>query len=103
MKDVTAEHSFIVIDGVTELVQLSKPTIYKLMNQGRFPRPVKLSAQRVAWLREEIDDWIAERVKERDAALAAAVSALHDLTVCGLFNSKNVRRQINCSQINWVV
>ncbi len=77
---MTAGHSFIVIDGVTKLVQLSKPTIYKLMNQGRFPRPVKLSAQRVAWLREEIDDWIAERVKERDAALAAAVAKRSEAT-----------------------
>ncbi len=35
---------------------------------GRFPRRVKLGPNRVGWLESEIDDWIADRVRERDAA-----------------------------------
>lgn len=40
-------------------VGLSKPTIYRLMGEGKFPRPLKLSAHRVAWRVLDIDNWLA--------------------------------------------
>lgn len=40
---------------------LSKSTIYRLIKSSDFPQPKKLSVRAVAWLEEEIDEWIAER------------------------------------------
>jgi prophage regulatory protein len=33
---------------------LSYPTIWKMMCEGTFPRPLKISKNRVAWLRSEV-------------------------------------------------
>ncbi|MFA9489421.1 MULTISPECIES: AlpA family transcriptional regulator [unclassified Mannheimia] len=40
---------------------LSKSTIYRLIKSSDFPQPKKLSVRAVAWLEEEIDEWITER------------------------------------------
>lgn len=55
------------LPAVVAVTGLAKPTIYKLIKAGGFPRPVKCgSASR--WLRSEIRGWIASKVAERDAA-----------------------------------
>jgi prophage regulatory protein len=40
----------------------------ELMRQKKFPRLVRISARRVGFLEEEIDQWIRDRLAERDAA-----------------------------------
>lgn len=32
--------------------------LYRLMNEGKFPRPVKLSTNRVAWREDDVNAWI---------------------------------------------
>jgi prophage regulatory protein len=39
---------------VCRIVNLSFPTIWKLMRKGAFPRPLKIAKNRVAWLRSEV-------------------------------------------------
>ena len=46
---------------------LSRSTIYDLMKAHKFPRPVPLGEKSVGWLESEIENWIAERVAERQA------------------------------------
>ena len=46
---------------VSLLTRLSKATIYRLLNSGGFPRPIRLSARAVGWRTEEIDEWLASR------------------------------------------
>ena len=43
---------------VSNYLNLSKPTIYRLMNEGKFPRPIQLSKNRVAWRSDEIEFWL---------------------------------------------
>jgi prophage regulatory protein len=52
---------------VREKTGLSKSTLYALAQQGRFPRPVKLSERCSAWDEREVDLWIAEKVGARAA------------------------------------
>lgn len=42
--------------------------IARLEASGQFPKRVRLGACRVAWLAEEVQDWIDERVATRDIA-----------------------------------
>jgi len=49
------------LEDVLRQTNLSKPTIYRLMNTGQFPRPLKLSPNRVAWKSADVDDWINSR------------------------------------------
>jgi prophage regulatory protein len=50
-----------------ELVPYSKPTIYHMIREGRFPKQVRLGPNRVAWLRSEVVRWAGERAAEREA------------------------------------
>ncbi len=45
---------------------LSRSTIYLRIQEGAFPRPIKLGARAVGWLENEIEAWLAERMKIRD-------------------------------------
>lgn len=40
---------------------LSRPTIYRYIKAGIFPRPRRIGLQAVAWLASDIDAWKAER------------------------------------------
>ena len=42
--------------------------IARLEAAGQFPKRVRLGACRVAWLAEEVQGWIDERVANRDMA-----------------------------------
>ena len=44
---------------VLELTSLSRSTLYREIARRRFPKPHKLSAGKVGWLRSEIEAWIA--------------------------------------------
>ena len=44
---------------VRKLVGLADSTIYDLIRKGRFPRPVRLSENVVAWRRQDLSDWMA--------------------------------------------
>lgn len=47
---------------------LSIQHITRLEKEGKFPRRVKLTdGIRVAWLEDEVDDWIASRLQLRDS------------------------------------
>ena len=54
---------------VANRTNLSLSTIKRLEKEGRFPRRIKVTQFRVAWLASEIDDWIGQRVAERDCAI----------------------------------
>ncbi len=55
------------IAEVTALVGLSRATVYRLIDSGGFPRPVRLSPGRVAWVRREVEDWMS-RLEEAPRA-----------------------------------
>jgi prophage regulatory protein len=44
-----------------------------LVRAGKFPKPVDLSAARIAWVEAEIDAWQAEKAAARDLAPNDAV------------------------------
>jgi prophage regulatory protein len=50
------------------LVCLSRAQIYKLVKRGEFPAPVKISAQKVAYVLAEVEAWLGERTNARDVA-----------------------------------
>lgn len=58
------------IKEVMNATTLARATIYKYMDLGRFPKPVSLGGRAVAWVADEIEDWIAQRVTERDNEIA---------------------------------
>ena len=47
------------LQQVIERVALSKSTIYRGMDDGSFPRPLKLDSRMVRWLSEDIDNYLS--------------------------------------------
>ena len=60
---------FLRLTEVRNRVPYSRSTIYQLVTQGRFPKPINLGARAVAWLESDIDEWIAARVGNSRAAV----------------------------------
>lgn len=46
---------------VQEITGLSRSSIYKLVKEGDFPRPIKLTGRAVAWPEKAVADWLASR------------------------------------------
>ena len=46
---------------------LSRSTIYLRLQEGTFPKQISLGPRAVGWLENEINEWLAERIKKRDA------------------------------------
>jgi prophage regulatory protein len=57
-------------DDLPEAARYSKQHLRILEKQGKFPKRVPLSPFRHAWVESEIVQWVADRIAERDAALA---------------------------------
>ncbi|WP_417559213.1 helix-turn-helix transcriptional regulator [Marinomonas sp.] len=55
---------------VERLTSLRKTTIYRLIKQGRFPKPLRISPMRVAWRMVDIESWV-ESLKENETILEA--------------------------------
>ncbi len=48
-------------------IGLSKSQVYRLINEGSFPKPVPLGPQKIAFLDSEVEAWITQRLRARDA------------------------------------
>jgi prophage regulatory protein len=53
-------------------VLLSRVHVYRLINLGRFPRPIKIGAARIGFVESEVDDFIRARIAQRDGAEVGA-------------------------------
>jgi prophage regulatory protein len=47
-------------------VVYSKPHLWRLIRAGKFPRPIRLGQNRIAFPESEIDDWVQSKIAERD-------------------------------------
>ena len=40
--------------------------IRRLVKAGKFPAPVQLGPRSVGWLESDVDEWIKQKIEERD-------------------------------------
>ena len=45
-----------------ELLAVSRWTLWRLRRAGAFPRPVNVSPGRIAFVAEEVEEWIRDRL-----------------------------------------
>ncbi|MEX1221773.1 MAG: AlpA family transcriptional regulator [Idiomarina sp.] len=50
---------------VKDMTGLGRSSVYKLMAENSFPKPVTLIGRASAWVESEVIEWIEERVAER--------------------------------------
>ena len=55
--------------AVMEYCGISRTTLHRLLTKGVFPKPIQLSeGGRPAWVISELDAWLDQRIRARDAA-----------------------------------
>jgi prophage regulatory protein len=69
MNSVTApdatEIRFLPSRETERLTGTSRWTLWRWANEGRFPRPIKLSNGKNVYVESEVRQWMAERLAER--------------------------------------
>ena len=58
-RDVAA--MFLRLPAIMRATGLSRSTLYRLIANEQFPRPVQLGPRAVAWRRSDLDAWSAAR------------------------------------------
>lgn len=48
---------FLRVRAVIRVTGLSRSTLYRLIADGQFPRPVRLGPRAVAWRRSDVEAW----------------------------------------------
>ena len=51
-------------------INTCKSQVYKLVQQGRFPKPIKIGKRGSAWFQSDIDSWFESKAKEREMEVA---------------------------------
>lgn len=52
---------FLRLPAVMKLTGLGRSTIYRMVADKRFPRPVRIASRAVAWRRADLDRWSESR------------------------------------------
>ena len=60
--DPTQPTKLLRLPVVKDRTGLSKPSIYRLMKEGRFPKSIKISERAIGWLETDIEAFIQSRL-----------------------------------------
>ena len=58
------------ISAVAKRVEFHAVSVRRLIRDGKFPAPIRLGENRVAWIETEIDEWLEGKRQERDATIS---------------------------------
>lgn len=68
---MNANSKILRLPQVREKVGLGKTAIYDKINEGAFPKPIKLGGRASGWLEDEVNEWINKQVREQRESAAA--------------------------------
>lgn len=54
---------------LTRGIDFSRRHLLRLEDKGTFPRRVQLSVNAVGWVEDEVDQYVADRIRARDVSL----------------------------------
>jgi prophage regulatory protein len=60
---------FVRIKQVVTITNLPRSSIYNLVANDDFPKPVRISEYRSAWVKSEVEDWMRALMKARETDL----------------------------------
>lgn len=62
------QNELMKLDEVIATVRYSRPSIYRLMSEGKFPKPIRLGGRSVFWVRADIEEHIQNAIQEQKAS-----------------------------------
>ena len=57
---------FLRLPEILRRVPYSEAHIWRLEKAGKFPRRVRIGANRIAWVESEVNNWVSSKLQERD-------------------------------------
>lgn len=63
-------HKMIRLPTVIEQTGLSRSSIYLRMKNNKFPQSISLGDRAIAWLEEDINQWIEDKIIESKSSVA---------------------------------
>jgi len=57
---------FLRLSEILRRVPYSEAHIWRLEKAGKFPRRVRIGANRIAWVESEVNNWVSSKLQERD-------------------------------------
>ena len=63
MKQHVVQSELMLAPEIDARVPYSRAHLYRLEDQGEFPKRKRIGANRVAWVRAEIERWLADRME----------------------------------------
>ena len=65
-ENIQLNNRLLRITDVINLTGLPKSTIYLKVKNNQFPSQVKIGSRSVAWVENEIQEWIKNNIQRRD-------------------------------------
>jgi prophage regulatory protein len=53
---------------VIVITGLARSTVYRYCAENSFPKPIRLGERNIAWVEAEVQEWIEQKIHQRDAA-----------------------------------
>ena len=66
MTNPTPKITLLRLEDVKNQTGLGRSVIYKMIGEGQFPIPVKITSKSVAWPLNEVDEWITSKINDRN-------------------------------------
>ena len=63
MKKHVVQSELMLAPEVDTRVPYSRAHLYRLEDQGEFPKRKRIGANRIAWKRSEVEQWLSERME----------------------------------------
>jgi prophage regulatory protein len=59
--------TIIKLPEVKAMTTFSRTTIYRLIALGAFPKQIKLAERSSGWIKQEVEEYIENKINEREA------------------------------------
>jgi len=59
--------TIIKLPEVKVITTFSRSTIYRLIALGKFPKQIKLAERSSGWIKQEVEDYLENKINEREA------------------------------------
>ena len=63
---MTDKLKIIKLPKVMEMTTFCRSTIYRLIDEGKFPKQIKLAERSSGWIKQEILDYLNTRINNRE-------------------------------------
>lgn len=60
------QHSFYRFNQLTDLIGVSKTTIYRWIDSGKFPNYIKIGDRAIGWRVDDVHEWIESRASNKE-------------------------------------